>query len=483
MANRPGTQVILQTAPPPRSAPTDTGVWFVVGLCDMGPVDTPIEIRSLDEFVTKCGSRVSYGLLYDALDVFFREGGTHAYVGRVVGPAAVKASKALNDSGAAVSLNVSAIGPGTAYNAYKVGVQVGTSGGTYQLFVTDASNVVLETSPDLTTQDDAVQWARAYSNYIRVTLGASANQPAVAAAAALVGGTDDRISITDAQWATALALFTRDLGPGQVSAPGQTVSARHLQLLSHAQNYTRVAILDAPDTITTATLTALATTDKASGTGQYGAIFGPWLVVPGVAVGTFRTVPPSPLVAGAIARNDAVYGPNSPAAGDKGRSRFAVQLSQAGWDDTTRNTLNTAGVNVIRNIYGDVMIYGWRSLADPLNNKGWLDLSNVRVLMAIEADANVIGQQFVFALLDGQGHTLSAYGGALTAMLQGYWEGDQLYGATAGEAFSVDVGPQVNTPTTVANNELRAMLAVRPSPMAELVTIIVVNVPVPLEVS
>jgi phage tail sheath protein FI len=488
MPNRPGVQIIQRTVPTPRSAPVDSGTWFAVGLCDFGPINRPIEIHSMDEFNTKCGGRVSYSVMYDALDTFFREGGSHAFIGRVVGPAAVQASRNLVDNAAAVSLVVKAVGPGTSGNAIKVGVVAGVGGGTFQIQVTDANSVVLEQSPDLTTQADAVAWSQSYAQYVIITTGASALVPIVGGAnviTAMTGGTDDRNNITDTQWLAALNLFVKDYGPGQVSAPGRTTATGMTQLLDHAAANGRTAILDAPDTATSATLTTSATSAKTTGNGQYGGLFAPWVIVPGIVAGTTRTVPPSGLVAGLCAKVSGSDGPNVPAAGAKGISNYAIGLSQAGWDDATRNTLNNAGVNVIRSMlsFGDIRVFGWRSLADPQNNSAWLDLGNVRLLAEIQAEAWAIGQQYIFSQIDGQGHTIAAYGGALTAMLQRYFESGQIYGAVPSEAFVVDVGPTVNTLAVLAGNELRAAIAVRPSPMAELVTIIIVNVPVPQEVS
>jgi hypothetical protein len=50
--------------------------------------------------------------------------------------------------------------------------------------------------------------------------------------------------------------------------------------------------------------------------------------------------------------------------------------------------------------------------------------------------------------------------------------------ANGTDAFTVDVGPDVNTPTTLGNNELHAVIALRMSPGAELVVIEIVAVPV-----
>src|SRR3954465_12932312 len=191
MSVRPGVNITLRSTPPSRSAPTDTGVLFAVGTADLGPAYLPTAIRSMAHFERVFGLRQTYSVLYDAIDVFFREGGNLVYISRIVGPAAVIASKNLLDAGAGISLVVKAIGAGATPNGYKVGVRAGVAGGTYVIFVQDANSVEVEASPDLATQAAAVQWA-ANSNYIRVTLGATALNPAVVAAAVLTGGADDR---------------------------------------------------------------------------------------------------------------------------------------------------------------------------------------------------------------------------------------------------------------------------------------------------
>lgn len=486
MALRPGTQVLVKTSPPPRSSPTDTGAWFVVGQTDAGPL-TPTLIRSMDDFIRLFGTRVAFSVLYDAMEVFFREGGSSAWVTRVVGPAAVTASKNLLDSGAGISLVVKALGPGAgsapnAGNSLKVGVAAGSVGGTFVIQVFDSNNVLLEASPNCVTQQDAITWS-AGSSYVAITLGATALVPVVVAAAALTGGADDRNNITDTQWLASLNLMGKDLGPGNVSAPGRTTDVGHTQLLDHARNMNRIGILDYPDTPTAATLITSATNAKTTGNGAYGGGFWPWVIVPGVIAGTFRTVPPSALVAGRTAIVDALYGPDTPAAGELGQSGFAVALSQAGIDATTRDQLNTAGVNVIRNMNIGIRIYGWRSLADPISQPNLLDLSISRYLMGLVARCFNVGEQFVFKPIDGQGHLISAYGGALTALCQADWESGQIYGLVASDAFAVDVGASVNTPTVLAGNELRANVTVRPSPDAELVTIQIVNVPITSDVS
>jgi hypothetical protein len=63
-------------------------------------------------------------------------------------------------------------------------------------------------------------------------------------------------------------------------------------------------------------------------------------------------------------------------------------------------------------------------------------------------------------------------------VLTGYYNAGSLYGETPDDAFSVDVGESVNTPSTLAAGELRAVITMRMSPFAERVVIEIVKVSV-----
>jgi hypothetical protein len=475
MSVRPGVSVVLRSTPVPRSLDTDLGTSFVVGTADAGPL-APTLIGSMADFERIFGPRVSYSVLYDALDLYFREGGSRAYVSRVVGPAATTGIKNLNDAGAAVALIASAIGPGASSSAISVGVRAGVGAGTFVIFVV-VGGVEVETSGDLDDTVAAVNWGK-YSNYIRLALGASANDPAVAAAAALSAGTEDRAAITEAHRQIAIDRFVPDLGPGQVWDPGISTSAGHQRVLAHAAANRRWAILDGPDTPTVATLQAAVVADRA-GNQRYGAFFAPWLISPGVVSGTVRSVPPSPVVAGILARNEAAgFGPSDPAAGDNGPSLATTDLTQVPWSDANRTALNASGVNVIRSLFGTNRVYGWRSAVDPNADADWINAGHARLYMAIAWRGYVIGQSYIFDKIDGAGATISNFGKDLSAMLSEYWKSGDLYGATQMEAFRVDVGPTVNTPARLAANELHAVLHVKMSPFAEFVMIEIVKRPI-----
>jgi hypothetical protein len=169
------------------------------------------------------------------------------------------------------------------------------------------------------------------------------------------------------------------------------------------------------------------------------------------------------------------------AAGPLGISRFAIDLTAA-FTDPERQDLNEAGVDIARNVYGQVETYGYRTLADV--NTGWLSLGNARLNMEICAKAEAIGERFMFTQIDGRRVRISQFGAELSSMLVPYYEAGSLYGTTAQEAFYVDVGGSVNTDASIAAGELHAVIGVRMSPFAEYVVIEIVKVaadqPLPL---
>ena len=145
----------------------------------------------------------------------------------------------------------------------------------------------------------------------------------------------------------------------------------------------------------------------------------------------------------------------------------------------TRDDLYTSSVNTFVSRYGALELYGYRTLVDPVGvDQDWINLGNSRLNMAIVALGNVIAEQYVLEEIDGFGRLFKKFQGDLTGMLMKYYLQGSLYGATPEAAFLVDVGSSVNTPTSIANRELHAAIAVRMSPNAELVVIEIAKVPV-----
>lgn len=81
-----GVHVTARTSPPSGGVPTATDTWLVAGATDVGDTGVATEVRDIAQFETEYGSRTGGNtVLWDALDVFFREGGNRALISR--GPA------------------------------------------------------------------------------------------------------------------------------------------------------------------------------------------------------------------------------------------------------------------------------------------------------------------------------------------------------------------------------------------------------------
>jgi hypothetical protein len=399
---RPGVDVISRALPPPRSAPTDTGVAFIVGATVTTNISYKL-VHSMTEYVAVFGARTGVGnACYDAADAYFQEGGNQLYVAPT-----------------------NAVGP----------------------FILESGVEIADSEPEPEPKGK----------------GKSGN------------GADTQA--LDAGVTAALGRLTEGLGPGQILLADPLLAAdpaNQSALLAHAAANNRVALLSATDG-TSAALTAAATALHADTNARYGALFAPSAVIPGVTAGTTRTVPYTAIEAGIIARNDVSFSQNQAAAGDLGQSLYALDIAGR-YTDLEYQNLNAAGVDMARVIYGGVRTYGYRSVVDSAVMPQWQWFGWARLNMAITADANAIGEHYVFSQIDGRGHTISEFGGELSAMLAGYYEEDSLYGATPQDAYAVDVSSSVNTPTTIANGELHAVLTVRMSPGAEWVVIEIVKV-------
>lgn len=493
MAQAPGVYVSVVAAPASSSTSPPTGTWFVTGQTQAGPTGVAVPITSISDYLAYLGPRVSYGILYDSLDEFFHDGGVLAYVSRVVGPSAVAAHVTLVDTEGAPenTLTVTAAGAGVFGNNLSATIAAGTVANSYTIAINTISPAaVIVTSPNLLTPADAVTWSASLhpwqSQVVITNLGSDTVPPAnnpVTGTFPLTSGADDNTNTTEGEWTAALTAFSVNLGSGQVSAPGHTTGPGYVSLNVHAVAYNRVPLLDVADSATAATVATQASTFQTAGgvsDPSYGAMFAPWVVIPGYPSQTPtgssfippRVVPPSALAAAVMAKSDLTNDTNVPAAGPNGASSYAIGVTNS-YIQADRATLNAAGVNVIRAMpNGVVEVYGYRSLALV---PAWVFLNNVRFRMQVINEFDVIGETFVFQEIDGRGQLFARFNSALSGKCQQYWVDNSIYGATAADAFSVNTGAGVNTPTSIAAGQLSAQVSLRMSPAAEVVTISVVK--------
>ena len=483
---RPGVQFADIASAPRRFAPTATDTGFMIGLAERGPSTTWTLSRTFEEWTRNHGGRLATSQLADAAECFFADGGAKLYTVRAVGPSAINAGVDL--SGATLAtMRVAAKYPGVLYNAITVDVVVAST--TFQVVVKDTAGSIsgvagsiLETSPFFSSVTEAVAWS-AGSSYVVITdLVTASDNPVAVTNVALTGGTDDAGAITQTQYDTALSKLVSTLGPGQVAAPGVATTAMNTSLANHAAANNRFAVGDLVNSSSKATLKTAAAAVTGLVNARHILLVGGYQTIPALVAGSPRTVSRVGTVMGLIARSDIATGnPNLAVAGDQssaaGDSVFATGLVYEP-TDADREELNEAGVNMAINYYGAIRNYGFRTAASKVALPNHWQASNVRLDMAIKAEAIAVGDRYVFRQIDGRGHTAADFGAELTGILLRYLALGALYtdeaqggAGLASSAFLVSTGSGVNTPELVADGVLSAVIQVRRSPFAELVQI------------
>jgi hypothetical protein len=275
-------------------------------------------------------------------------------------------------------------------------------------------------------------------------------------------------------------VFDPDLGPGQIASVGEVdQSAGWVDLTAAAIAGERVALLDVNVDDDIAGMTTAAAAARALAGNDRVAVFGPWVEIPppaGVIGASARQVASSAVVAGLCARVDSQGNPNRAAAGQDFALQYVTDLVHQ-VSKTEREALFDAGVNTLSNRYGILQNYGFDTPRAKDENDPYVQFNAARTRMYIEAMAVKLGEPFVFRPIDALGHTAAQLKGSLEGMLLGLYQVDALYGMTAGEAFSVEVGVAVNNDGTALKGELRAVCEVRFTKYAQAVIIDLVTVP------
>ena len=471
----PGVNVTTQTRTGPvafNAAPS--GQVFMAGQAERGSVTSAVAVRGLADFISKFGDRVAYSHLYDNIATFFEEGGSLAYVTRVVGPAATAGSITLNDrqTPSEPTLEIDAASPGAWSSNLDVVVD-DTTGSLTEIRIV-LNDVTVETFSGATVED--LVSAMADSKYVVATnLGsdgvAPANKPAEGTFT-LSAGSDDRSNITSTHYANALARFDLSLGDGAVAIPGVGASV-HSALITHAAANRRIALLSEGENASVATLKT--TADGLNS--EYAGLFAPWVQI-STPTGS-RYTSPEGYVAAVRNRAHSEAGPWRAPAGQIAVARSVIGL-KADYNRATGDELDAAKVNAIRLINNTVRLYGWRSLSDDTANYALLIGRDVLNRIVVESERRL--EQFVFQTIDGRGQLLSEIGGTITGILEPMRAAGGLFERTAEDGtpldpgYLVETGSTVNTIENLANNVVNARVSVRVSPAAALISVTIVKV-------
>src|ERR1017187_1975642 len=210
-----------------------------------GPAGVAVPIKSMSDFNNYFGLIISGGLtgrytlnasvdstlLYDSLDLFFRESGSAAWVSRIQ-PTSTGVAATSTTTGGLVLLTAS--GKGTWANSSSsnaTGLILTITGSTVNATTVYATSLayngnVLATAAGLGTNADVVNWVNslpAYQSMCVATTQAGTTVLPVSGSSVSVymsAGTD--VAVADGDSTAALAVFTDVLGAGQVSYPGNT---------------------------------------------------------------------------------------------------------------------------------------------------------------------------------------------------------------------------------------------------------------------
>jgi hypothetical protein len=461
-------------------SPRATDGWFVAAPSQRGPL-APLEL--VPGMEDKLGGYIPDGKAREAVEAFFDAGGQYVVFSRVVGPAARGAEVAVTGPASAASMTVKLLEPGDWGNSCKLQI-VNGSGSTRKYIVTDADGDVLETSGEFATVAGAVAWAAANSTLTAVTAAPGTPPlPSVVSNVLFTLGAADHASINATTRTAALQRMTADYGPGQETLLGVTDGPSHLLVLNHALETNRVAICDLPDDPTSIVLTPIGTAHRdlaVRNAARRGGGFASWAVFPAASpVDAPRTLPPSVAVAAQCAINDLAGVPISqPPAGAFGSLPTALALTQPAYTDDQRAAFNDASVNLVRSVFGDLRLYGFRSFTDPDADPAWAMLSAARTEMLVNAIIKELGEAVEFGVIDGQGIAAGTFGAHLTNELSTLWKQGVFYGATQAEAFTVDTGVVVNTAGSIRRRLLQAKVTFTISGVAEVVRVTTTNIPI-----
>lgn len=439
------------------------GTYFVAGITERGVTDALVELRSVADYAEKFGDRVTYGTIFDSLRVFFEEGGSVAKVIRVVGPAATVGTLTLQDSVPADSVTLDAKGAGAWSSAVAVVVAAGTLPNTVKVTITHGE--FTEVYDNLATSTAVAQAINTRSNLV-TAVDEGGDLPATGTFA-LSAGTDDRASITTQHYIDALTAYApKETGPGAVAVPGQLAAAIGNDLMLYARASNKIALLSSAAGADVATAKSDAAGLVGDDASEYGGLFYPWITIS--VDGALLDVSPEGYVAGVRARAIAQEGPWRAPAGEIARSSSivapAVTIGQDDGDD-----LDSSNVNAIRTIYGSPRLYGWRSLSADTENYSLLTSADVINYVLSRCDR--VLEEFVFENVDGKGQLFSNVYSAVVGELQPISDAGGLFpryvdGEQEDPGYSVTADETVNTPQTLALNQLRVDVGLRVSPSA-----------------
>ena len=449
-----------------------TASWFVVGFTERGPSDEAKLVTSLTDYESVFGNYVSYGAVHQQVQAFFEEGGAQVYVSRVVGASATAGNLEVPNTASGTALTLTAVGQGDWSSTMTATLTALGSGKTLKVYL---SNELVYTSGEVATAAalvNKISGSTVASKYITATIGTGTFDN-IASATAFSAGDDNRSSVVDATWTTALDDFGYDLGAGAVSIPGLVTSGNittvHTAILDHCWANHRIAVLSTPSDYTSTQAADHAESLGSEDYSEYGGLFWPWVKAT-KDDGTAIVISPEGFVAAkrSVAHNRT--GSWAAYAGVITESRWLTGLNVT-VTKTVSNTLDESRVNTLRIISGRVRVYGARSLSGDEDNYRFLNSREMLNFIVVQSEA--VLEDLVFSPIDGRSALFTRVKGRLVAMLEpiriagGLYEAFDVTGRRIDYGYSVVVNDAINPLSQLAGGLVKAKVGVRISSIGD----------------
>lgn len=481
----PGVHAIVNTGQVVRSISRQpSGTALLLGYAPWGPVNTPIVLTGWADYVRKFGGFNANSYLDAAVYSFFNHfGGRTAIVSRAAGASAALGTLTLDDRAGSPldTLRVDAKYPSSTVD---ISVQVENGSTTNTVKFTFRSVLLNRTEvfDNFTINATEIALLNEQSKLVNVVnlnsaTAAPGNRPAVLAATALTGGSDDFAGVNDARIVAALAAFAdANLGGGQVAAPGFNSSTVIAALKAHAELYQRLAIIDS---ILGEDVSEILARDYSAARSSHLALYYPWVQMLDLAgSNTKKFYPPSIFALGACALVDRTEGVHKAPANISVPTAIDVERNSDGtpmFNDNARALLNEKQINVIAPISSEgIKIYGARTFhpvgetrVQFVHQRRVLNLMYYTLKLGLAwATFQVVGNKLFRALRSSAAN-----------FLRSAWRDGAFYGNTEEEAFVVVCDESNNPQEDLDQGIVRLQAAFKISPTAERVIVNIDNAP------
>jgi len=358
---------------------TSTGLF--IGWAAQGATTRATRISSFADYERGFGGLDSRTPLGHAVKQFFENGGSDAYIIRLVGAGNAAAHVTVG------SLDFHATSPGLWANHFSVRItpRPAPDAARFKVEVIDTTNnnAVVESFENLSVSDADPRFAEGAINgrsaliTVDVT-GAPPVAPAAVSTNPLTGGVDGSVLVPNTNDFNTALLACFGVGSitdridifNLVCVPGEFHAATIGTLQGHCAKRRAFLIVDADSSAVVSTGAGISPAGMITSDAGNSAIFFPWVRAPDpLQQGALATFPPCGYIAGIFARTDATRGVwKAPAGSDatlNGAAGLAITMS-----DAENGQLNPLGINCLRTlpVYGNVL-WGSRTLLGQ-NDRG-----------------------------------------------------------------------------------------------------------------